>query len=291
MRKKLLIAAVSVLVPALSVFAVLQLAKTKKDAEFDRMTELTQALIYTAPDGAVLPYRIYVPQNYDPANAYPLVLSLHGSGARGDDNVSQLERPPWKSIVFELLSSENLEKYPCIVLAPQCPKDEYWTTRPDEDNPNNAEALMGLLEQTRNTYAVDAARIYITGTSMGGFGTWGMLRYYPGYFAAAVPVCGGWYLDAPNEPELAALRMKDTPIWVFHGAKDKSVPPERSREMVSLLQKAGANDVRYTEYPKGKHNINGKAYAEPELLAWLFAQTKNMEASLCIARTLSAERA
>lgn len=274
MRKKLMLAAVAALVLAIAIFAVLYFLKAGKDAAFDRMTQRMQEGAYQDPSGAVLPYRIYVPENYGPANSYPLVLSLHGSGARGDDNVSQLERPPWTGIAFELLKEENLAAYPCIVLAPQCPEDEYWTARPDEDTPNNAEILMGLLEQTRAAYGADANRMYITGTSMGGYGTWGMLRYYPGYFAAAVPVCGGWFLDAENEAAQAALCTKDTPIWVFHGAKDKTVPPESAREMVALLQKAGAKDVRYTEFSNGRHDINGKAYAEPALLPWMFAQVK-----------------
>jgi len=215
-----------------------------------------------------LPYRIYVPENLDPAVKYPLVLCLHGSGNKGDDNLAQLGR---SSAVHTLLAPENLEKYPCVVLAPQCPAGQRWVRGHGQyDLPGNAERLMGLLEQVRATYPVDPARIYITGLSMGGFGTWGMLRAYPDTFAAAVPICAGWDLpdDLGNAP-----RMKEIPIWVFHGTLDDDVPVARSREMVRALEDAGGN-VKYTEYPDEGHACWERAYNESDLLPWLFAQTR-----------------
>jgi len=215
--------------------------------------------VYRHPDDTTLPYRIYVPEDYDAAEKYPLVLFLHGSGERGDDNRAQTKK---NTVMQTLLNEENLAKYPCVVLAPQCPEDLWWAG----DDDDNTGELMGLLEQTKAAYSIDDNRVYITGISMGGYGTWGMLTAYPDYFAAAVPVCGGW------EPEDASL-FKHVPIWAFHGARDKAVRPENSRDMVKALELTGGN-VRYTEYPKEKHQSWEKAWREPELFEWMFAQVR-----------------
>jgi len=218
-------------------------------------TDMMQAEVYKDAGGAVLPYRLYVPSNYSAAAAeYPLVLFLHGAGERGDNNRAQTKK---NSVMQTLLSEENLAAYSCVVIAPQCPKDQGWDT----------ETLMGLLEYAEAAWPVDTARIYITGLSMGGYGTWDMLAAYPDYFAAAVPICGG------GDPESAAL-FKDVPVWAFHGAKDTVVGPERSREMVQALEEAGAKDVRYTEYPDAAHASWEPAYREAELFPWMFAQSK-----------------
>ena len=201
-----------------------------------------------------LPYRIYVPEDYDPAGQYPLVLYLHGSGERGDDNRAQTRK---NSVMQTLLSEENLAKYPCIVLAPQCPAGDGWYTK----------TLMALLEHTTAAYAIDPARIYVTGLSMGGYATWDLLAVYPDYFAAAVPICGG------GAPETAAL-FKDVPVWAFHGARDTVVSPEGSREMVRALEEVGGG-VQYTEYPRERHQCWEKAYREPDLFPWLFAQMRS----------------
>jgi len=226
-------------------------------ASIDR-TEMMRAEVYEDPDGTVLPYRIYVPENVDVAEKYPLVLYLHGSGQSGSDNRAQTKK---NSVMQTLLSKENLEKYPCIVLAPQNPEGRWWA---DETMPA---ALMGLLEHIKVAYPVDSARIYLTGLSMGGYGAWRMLAEYPDVFAAAVPVCGG------GDPGSAVL-FKDVPIWAFHGAKDRIVRPEGSRDMVKALKAAGAKDVRYTEYPGEAHQSWEFAWREPELFPWLFAQVK-----------------
>lgn len=168
-----------------------------------------------------------------------------------------------------MLSEENREAYPCIVLVPQCPKGKGWVRQPW--GPGIAEVLMGLLEQKIfPAYQVDLSRVYITGVSMGGFGTWGMLRAYPDVFAAAVPVCGGWDLD--DDVAMVPV-MKDVPIWAFHGALDEAVPVERSSDMAAALEAVGGN-IRYTEYPDEGHTISERVYNEPELLPWLFAQKK-----------------
>jgi len=229
-------------------------------ASVDR-TDMMRAEEYHDPSGAVLPYRIYVPAQYDAATQYPLVLFLHGSGESGGDNRAQTRK---NSVMQTLLSEENLARYPCIVLAPQCPKEQRWYA--DDGARDNRAALMGLLERTKAAYAVDPARVYITGVSMGGFGAFGMLAAYPDYFAAAVPICGFWgWDDAPL--------MKEVPIWAFQGAKDKVVPPQGTREIVNALREAGGN-VKYTEYPNERHASWERAYREPALFPWLFAQVR-----------------
>jgi len=228
---------------------------------------MQQAEVYRN-GGKSLPYRIYVPENYDPAQELPLVLYLHGSGSRGRDNRAQA--PPGSPFLRTLLSDENLQKYPCIVLAPQCPKNQRWNEAVDFDRdriPDNEAAVMGLLEQVCARYPVDSARIYITGVSMGGHGTWGMLRAYPDYFAAGVPICGGGDLKS-------ARLLLDIPIWAFHGALDDVVPAELNRDMAEAMQAMGGN-VKYTEYPEEGHGIAERVYSEPALFPWLFSQVKN----------------
>ena len=231
--------------------------------------DVMQAKIYESPDGAALQYRIYVPEtNGCVRKAYPLVLFLHGAGQRGNDNQAQIAG---SSVMRVLLSEENAAEYPCIMVAPQCPREQRWVRGIGQyDLPGNTANLMGLLEQISANYPVDPSRIYITGFSMGGFGTWGMLRDYPDYFAAAVPICGGWNLesDPDNAPQL-----KDIPIWAFHGTLDDDVPVERSRAMVQALEAVGGK-IKYTEYPDEGHACWGRAYNEPALLPWLFSQKK-----------------
>jgi len=203
-----------------------------------------------------LPYRIYIPENAGPARRYPLVLYLHGLGECGSDNRLQTSK---NSVMQTLLEPENRAAYPCVVLAPQCPEGEWWS--------GLVQVLMGLLEHAKVAYSIDANRIYITGLSMGGFGAWAMLTQYPDTFAAAVPICGG------GDPDDARL-FAHVPVWAFHGAQDTTVRPEGSREIVKAMVHAGARGVRYTEYPDAAHNSWDRAYREPGLFPWMFAQRR-----------------
>ena len=193
--------------------------------------------------------RIYVP---DGPGAYPLVLHLHGGGQCGTDNRQQTKK---SSVMQTLLSKDNLKKYPCIALAPQCTGD--W--EPD--------ALRDLLEYTIENYAVDPARIYITGFSKGGHGVWDMLAAHPEYIAAAVPACG-W-----GDPE-AAPRFRDVAVWAFHGRRDPEIDAEDSRRIVRALEEAGSTKVKYTEYPLEAHQCYELAWRETDLFPWMFAQAK-----------------
>jgi len=218
-------------------------------------THMMRAEQYEAPGGIVLPYRIYVPGNPEDGERYPVVLFLQGGGHRGTDNRRQMTA---FGVAHVLLSPKNRAKYPCIVVAPQMPLEGNW--HDDELRP----VLMGMLEQVAADYPADPARVYVTGLSLGGAGAWAMLVAYPDYFAAGVPICGWW------DPEDAPL-LRDIPVWVFHGEKDH---PENARAMVEALEDAGARHVKYTEYPGEGHWSWGRAYYEPALFPWMFAQAK-----------------
>lgn len=230
--------------------------------------ERFEARVYEEGDYK-LPYRLLKPQGYEASRKYPLVIFLHGAGERGDDNEKQLIHG-----MGEFASEAVREKYPAFVLAPQCPTGQVWgglsrlaknPTPPDQLSPALA-ATLQVVAQLQREFAIDEKRIYITGLSMGGYGTWDALAKRPELFAAAVPICGG------GRPETAA-RFKDVPIWAFHGADDRTVPPERSREMIEALKAAGG-EPKYTEYPGVGHNSWVRAYRDMELYAWLFAQKK-----------------
>lgn len=219
--------------------------------------------------------RILSPIHFSPEKKYPLLVFLHGSGERGNDNEAQLK---WGGSLF--LDSANRENFPAIVVFPQCPKDSSWSVRirkkdstgqfifPTDLPPSKPlHLVMSFIDTLVNSGIVDNQQIYIGGLSMGGFGTFEMLWRKPGLFAAAIPICGG------GNPETAKIYGKNFPMWVFHGENDKVVTPENSRIMVDALKKAGAK-VKYTEYPGVEHDSWINAFAEPELLPWLFSQKK-----------------
>lgn len=231
---------------------------------------------FLGKDGQTLPYRILFPENYDPAQKYPLVLFLHGSGERGNDNEKQLLHG---AKVF--LDAQNRSKFPCIVIAPQCPKDGYWASTKfertkypiDFDFNYNYDITEGLnlaIELTKSivkSEAVNKKKVYITGLSMGGMGTFEAVYRFPKLFAAAAPICGGGDANAYGK------KQGKIPFWVFHGAIDGVVVVENSRTMVAKLKALGAK-VKYTEYPGVDHSSWDNAYIEPELLPWMFAQHK-----------------
>ncbi len=216
-----------------------------------------------------LPYRLLKPAPYDPHKKYPLVLFLHGAGERGTDNQAQL-----KHFVRMFATPQNRAKYPAFVLAPQCPPDEKWSDNewftdrvplPERPAPSMAMTLKLVAELERKV-AIDPSRRYVTGLSMGGYGTWDAVLRHPDMFAAALPICGG------GDERLAA-RIAKLPVWVFHGAADTAVKPALSRRMVEALRKAGGKP-KYTEYRGVGHDAWTPASKEPDLLAWLFAQKR-----------------
>jgi predicted peptidase len=227
--------------------------------------------------GQTYRYEVFVPADFDPHKPWPVILFLHGVGERGDDGV--LETDLGISHAIRL----NAANFPFVVVMPQCRKDRHWT-----DSDMQAQVLAAL-EKSIKEFHGDRSRLYLTGLSMGGYGTWDMAARYPGKFAAYVPICGGIH-GPPGKPEVSvgvakdpqisdpyaetARRIASTPIWIFHGGADPTVPVEESRKMAQALQAAKAN-VRYTEYPGVGHDSWDKAYAEPELVPWLLAQKLN----------------
>ncbi len=203
-------------------------------------------------EGETYVYSVYVPLGYDPARAWPLILFLHGVGERGRDGLLQTD------VGIAHAIRKYPDRFPCIVVIPQCPETCWW---------NKAFALVdATLARTREAYNVDADRLYLTGLSMGGFGTWAYAGAHPDLFAALVPICGG------GKPEDAA-RLAHLPIWAFHGDADSTVSPKMSRRMVEAVRAAGG-DARYTEYPGVGHNSWDAAYGDPELLNWLLEQRR-----------------
>lgn len=225
---------------------------------------------YENEGGDSLLYRIVHP-DYDTTASYPLVVFLHGSGERGNDNEAQLK---WG--VLNFATDEALVEHPAIIVAPQCPKGLRWSNfsgfgskeglrlQPEASLP--MKLVIDLIHHLIKTDRVDPNRIYITGLSMGGLGTYDAIERYPNLFAAAIPVAGG------GDPTKAA-RIVDVPIWDFHGAMDPAVDPRYSRQMIKALWKLGGHPG-YTEYPNVGHFSWLAAYSDPKVIAWLFRQHK-----------------
>jgi len=225
---------------------------------------------FTSTDGSTLPYRILFPEGYDEGKKYPMILVLHGAGERGSDNEKQLTHG---GKLF--LDSAVRKKYKAIVVFPQCPAENYWasveidrTKTPlaldfDYARPitKPLQASIELVRQLMREEKVDERRVYITGLSMGGMGTFEAVYRNPGLFAAALPICGGG--DAEH------YKRVDPPFWIFHGSDDAVVDVKYSRAMVEKLKDLKVK-VKYTEYPGVNHNSWNNAFAEPDFLRWMF---------------------
>jgi predicted peptidase len=198
-------------------------------------------------------YVVFVPHDYKADKEFPVILFLHGAGSTGDDGQKQAKGGIAKAI------RDKKEKFPFIVVMPQA-KTKGWKA----DNDNGKRAL-AILEEVQKDYKTDKKRVYLTGLSMGGFGTWSFAAAYPERFAAIAPICGG------GNPKSAA-KFKDLPCWCFHGDADKTVSVEKSREMIAALKKAGGNP-KYTEYPGVEHNSWDRAYGTAELYEWFLKHT------------------
>ncbi len=220
-------------------------------------------------EGTIMPYRIYVPEDYDEETEYPLVVFLHGAGERGKDNDLQL-----KNAVQTLFDRDDGLMKQSIVIAPQCNTDNQWVDTPWANGnysvdqiPESDElgAVVALTESIAGKYSIDKTRIYAMGVSMGGFGTWDLIIRHNDVFAAAAPMCGG------GDPSKASL-LVNTPIYTFHGTADKSVPYSGTAEMVRAIEDEGSRVINFVSYDGDGHNIWEKAAAEPDWLAWLFEQ-------------------
>ena len=216
------------------------------------------AAVFQDTAGNKLPYRVLAPAKVDSAAKYPLVIFLHGAGERGSDNKKQLIHG-----MKDFASDEIMAKYPAFVIAPQCPEGQKWVdidwsaeshqmpARPSD----SMASVFDLIDSYIKTKPVDPKRIYITGLSMGGYGTWDAIQRRPELFAAAVPICGG------GDPILAK-QIQVVPIWAFHGEKDEAVKVERSRQMIDALKGVGA-EPKYTEYKGVGHDSWTQTYKDP----------------------------
>jgi predicted peptidase len=201
-------------------------------------------------------YLLFLPDGYNKQKqGWPLILFLHGAGERGSDlKKVKIHGPP--KIV------EKQKDFPFIVVSPQCPEDDWWTDK--------IEVLIHLLDDIVARYNVDTERIYLTGLSMGGYGTWALAAKYPERFAAIAPICGGGN-------RIMAFRLKDVPVWAFHGAKDNVVPLKQSEEMVDTI-KAGGGNAKLTVYPDAGHDSWTETYNNRELYDWFLEHRKTSKA-------------
>ncbi len=204
-------------------------------------------------NGAAVKYVVYVPKGYSAEKPHPAILFLHGSGEQGDDGQKQV------AVGLGPAIKKAPEKWDYIVIFPQKPKGKGGFMEHEK-------LILDILEKTKKEYKVDEKRLYITGLSMGGMGTWTLTCKHPDLFAAAAPVCGG------GDPTQAA-KIKDLPIWNFHGDKDTAVPIKRSQDMIDAIKAAGGSP-KFTIYPGVGHNSWDKAYGEETLNEWFLQHPK-----------------
>jgi predicted peptidase len=219
-------------------------------------------------------YRVYVPKDRQPGQKLPVLLYLHGSGSRGTDNRSQVEG-------FNKFIKENPQNFNFIIVFPQGRAETFW-------DPAMLEQAIAALDQTVKEFDGDEKRLYVSGWSLGGVGAWHAALLYPHKFAALVPIAGRItpidvelnnsspqilsLADAEKPYDAFAEKLKEIPIWIFHGGKDISVPVNESREMSRALKKAGNPDFHYTEFEGMGHYSVEAAFTSPDLFAWLAEQ-------------------
>jgi predicted peptidase len=203
-------------------------------------------------DGATIKYVVYVPKGYNAEKPHPTILFLHGAGERGDDGQKQV------SVGLGPAIKKAEDKWNFIVVFPQVPKGKSFA---DIEKP-----ILAMLDKTKKEYKVDEKRLYVTGLSMGGYGSWLLVCKYPEMFAAAAPVCGG------GDPTQAA-KVKDLPIWAFHGDKDTAVPLKKAQDMIDAVKAAGG-DPKLTVYPGIGHNSWDKAYNDEKLEEWFIKHAR-----------------
>ena len=237
-------------------------------------------------NGKTYHYRVLLPRNFDPNKKIPMMLYLHGSGSRGSENREQA----W---AFDAAIGAAKGRLEFIVVLPQCADGGFWSSG------EMSSYSLAALDASVNEFNADPRRVYLAGFSLGGYGVWQIAAAHPGKFAALMPVAGGvvgqhpieprdraviiptvgQMLDSPEPYGAVAKAIGQTPVWVFHGAKDDAVPVDFARKIVKALQEGGSKNVKYTEYLDDGHLIFGKAFGEPALLEWLATQRLPSEES------------
>ncbi len=220
--------------------------------------------------GAEYRYQVFVPNDWTPKKKWPMILFLHGAGERGDDGLVQTQVGIGRAIRMDR------SRFPAVIVMPQCRKNVWWSQSPMDD------VAMKSLDAATKEFHGDTQRTYLTGLSMGGYGTWHLAGKYTGRFAAIAPICGGILMpdvsrqqsadDSKPYTEAAGKIGKNTPVWIFHGGDDPVVPVAESQRMAAAMKALGG-EVRYTEYPGVGHNSWDNAYAEADLMTWLLSKS------------------
>ena len=233
----------------------------------DTIKEIMTKESFTASNRTKLPYRLYLPSNYDPEQSYPVLLILHGAGERGNDNTAQLVH-----VVRDLFDQKDSPVHNSIVIMPQCPANNQWVDTPwangnyslkSVPQSNESVAVEELLDKIQKTYSTDLDRYYVMGISMGGFGTWDLIMRNPDQFAAAIPICGGADVTM-------AETLKDHPIYTSHGSADPTVPVAGTQAMVQALKDAGSTKIIYKEVKGAGHDVWTQLSRTPAVMEWLY---------------------
>lgn len=229
-------------------------------AEKSGGTQTAQHFAITQTRELSADYLLYLPTDYDASSGkrWPLIFFLHGAGERGSDVWMVAKHGPPKV-------ATHMTNFPFIVVSPQCPEGKIWTD----------DLLLALLDDVEKKYAVDLHHVYLTGLSMGGYGTWSLGLTYPERFAAIAPLCGGGdYITPYLAGGARKTALLNLPIWAFHGGKDPVVPPDESRRMVELMKKLGDSDVKLTIYPEAQHDCWTQTFASPEIFDWFLQHSR-----------------
>lgn len=230
-------------------------------AEVTRLANAYPARNFVNSAGDSLPYRLALPVNYDSTKQYPMIVCLHHGGLHGKDNIRQLAADPAPF----LLNEANRNKYPAFVFMPHCPEGAGFGGAPGY--PTVDSLVFDAIRLLQKQYSVDPKRLYVTGISGGGFGSWHFISKHPEMFAAAIPICGA------GDPKFGK-ELVNMPIWAFHGSKDRLAPVSGTRDIIAAIEKAGGKP-KYTEFEGEGHDIWKFVKEEPELMDWLFAQSKH----------------
>lgn len=279
--KRRIFTIISLLLTAAMLFSIMPVAFAEdENIAAEVMTKET----FVSSDNTSLPYRLYVPEDYNPEKEYSFLLFLHGAGNRGSDNESQVS--VHTGLLNRIIGGETITyngtqidaSKEFIIVAPQCAKDKQWVDTPwtkvpdpsyELDNMPQSQyltAVVELVSKMQETYNLNSSRMYVSGLSMGGFGTWDLIMRYPDLFAAAIPMGGA------GDCSKAEI-IKNTPVWTFHQIHDPLVASDGTVAMVKALTEVGA-EVKFTPYFDTVHNAWTKGYAEPDMLNWLYSHTK-----------------